>query len=181
MPAQMEQRQASQPAVGSFMPGDDRGQGHQQRSIAAEAKPKKSYARSSKRGGAPVFCQVSPCCVTAMFVDLSDTRLLRMLGAAPAGPSFRQAKSRARMLHLVLYTPAQAVTIWPVSGEVRCCVKDVSGDSISAWFSRRPCTLQHALYTVCECSPPRRVRATGPTARPGRDPGTTADFRAAAG
>ena len=59
MPAQMEQRQAFQPAVGSYTPGDDRGQDHQQRPIAAEPKTKKSYARSSKRGGAPVFCQVS--------------------------------------------------------------------------------------------------------------------------
>jgi hypothetical protein len=59
MPAVMEQRQALQPAVGSYMSGDDRAQDTQQRLSPADAKPKKSYARSSKRGGAPVFCQAS--------------------------------------------------------------------------------------------------------------------------
>ena len=71
MPAQMEQRQAFQAAVGSYTPGDDRGQGHQQRPIAAEPKTKKSYARSSKRGGAPVFCQVSHLAVLLLSCSLT--------------------------------------------------------------------------------------------------------------
>jgi hypothetical protein len=69
------------------------------------------------------FARWAPCGVTViMFVDLSDTQLLAMLGAELPGLASRQARGGVRTLHLVLYTSAQPVPIWPVSGEVRSAV-----------------------------------------------------------